>query len=112
MSWTSATPVTPRSKANVVEGKRIKNMKFVKPRFNSAQAPLARSILFFDALFGLAVELSAVRSGDDPARVSQLFLATVNEEKLVQAGMMADAGDESLQVTRQLGISPTNFTEA
>ena len=26
---------------------RIKNMKFVKPRYNSAQAPLARSVLFF-----------------------------------------------------------------
>ncbi len=83
-----------------IDGRRIKNMKFVEPRFNSAQAPLARAILFFDAVVGLAVELSAVRSGDDPARISQLFLGTMNEEKLIQAAMMADAGDESIQLTR------------
>ena len=83
-----------------MDGRRIKNMKFVKPRFNSAQAPLARAILFFDALVGTAVELSAVRSGDDPARTSQLFLATMNEERLIQAAMMADAGDEAIQLTR------------
>ena len=54
-------------------------MKFVKPRYNSAQAPLARSVLFFDALLGLAIELSVVRSGNDPARISQAFLQNVTE---------------------------------
>eukprot|EP00959_Pyramimonas_sp_CCMP1952_P083551 1746635-Pyramimonas_sp.AAC.1 len=85
-----------------VTGKRIKNMKFAKPRFNSAQAPLARSTLYVDAIIGLAVELSAVRSGE-PSRISQQFLANLDEEKLVQAAMMADAGDESIQVTRTRG---------
>ena len=54
-------------------------MKFVKPRYNSAQAPLARSILFFDALLGLAIELSVGRGGSDPARISQAFLRDVTE---------------------------------
>ena len=88
--------------ANAITGKRIKNMKFVKPRFNSAQAPLSRSILYMDAIIALAVELSAIRSGE-PSRISQQFLSNINEEKLVQAAMMADAGDESIQVTRQRG---------
>ena len=80
--------------SNEITGKRIKNMKFVKPRYNSAVCPLGRSILFMEAEIGLSVELSVVRSGDAPARVSQHFLAEINAEKYVQAGMMADAGDE------------------
>ena len=87
---------------NDVYGPRIKNMKFVKPRYNRAQAPLARSVLFFDALLGLAIELSVVRSGSDPARISQAFLRDVTEECVLQAGMMADAGDESIQLTRSM----------
>ena len=62
-----------------VHGSRIKNMKFVKPRYNSAQAPLARCVLFFEALLGLAIELSVVRSGSDPARIAQAFLRNVTE---------------------------------
>ena len=87
--------------SNEITGRRIKNMKFVKPRFNSAMCPLGRSILFMEAEIGLAVELSVVRSGDEPARVCQNFLAEINAEKYVQAGMMADAGDEALQLTRR-----------
>ena len=82
-------------------GRRIKNMKFVKPRYNSAVCLLGRSILFMEAEIGLAVELSVVRSGDEPARVCQNFLAEINAEKYVQAGMMADAGDEALQLARR-----------
>ena len=85
-----------------VYGPRIKNMKFVKPRYNSAQAPLARSVLFFEALLGLAIELSVVRSGSDPSRIAQAFLRNVTEECVLQAGMMADAGDESIQLTRSM----------
>ena len=88
--------------SNEITGKRIKNMKFVKPRYNSAVCPLGRSILFMAAEIGLAVELSVVRSGDEPARVSQHFLVEMDADKYVQAGMMADAGDESLQLTRRL----------
>jgi hypothetical protein len=64
-----------------IDGNKIKNMKFVRPRFNSSQAPLARCVLFFDALVGLAVEVSAVRSGDPPARTSQKFLADLDEDR-------------------------------
>ena len=88
--------------SDTIAGKRIKNMKFVKPRFNSAQAPLSRSTLYIDAIIALAVELSAVRSGE-PSRICQQFLFNIDEEKLVQAAMMADAGDESIQVTRLRG---------
>ena len=77
-------------------------MKFVKPRYNSAQAPLARRVMFFKALLGLAIKLSVVRSGSDPARISQAFLRDVTEECVLQAGMMADAGDESIQLTRSV----------
>ena len=76
--------------SNKITGKRIKN------------SPLGRSILFMAAEIGLAVGLSVVRSGDEPARVSQNCLAEMDADKYVQAGMMADAGDESMQLTRRL----------
>ena len=63
-----------------LDGSNIKNMKFCKPRYNSAASPLARNILFVDVVPGLCVELSAVRNGTEPARDAQLFLDTVDEE--------------------------------
>ena len=75
-------------------------MRFCKPRFNSAVAPLSRSVLYFEPLLALAEEVSAVRFGNDPARVCQLFLNRVDEQKYIQAAMMTDAGDEAIQVTR------------
>ena len=32
-----------------LQGDKVKNMQFCKPRFNSAQAPLSRLVLFFPA---------------------------------------------------------------
>ena len=51
----------------------VRHMGFCQPRFSSAVLPLGRNIVLLDATLGLAVELSAVRSGDEPARGSQCF---------------------------------------
>ena len=75
-------------------------MRFCKPRFNSSQAPLSRIVFFFEAILGLAVEVSAVRHNDTPGRVASDFLAFIDEEVCLQAAMMADAGDQNLVVTR------------
>ena len=81
-----------------LDGSRIRNMKFCKPRFNSSSQPLGRSILFNDASIGLAVEVSTEGHDTAPAHVSQQFLGDISEEVYVQPGMMADAGDETVVV--------------
>ena len=85
---------------NEVSGARIKNLRFCKPRFNSAQAPLSRIVLYFDAILGVAVEISAIRNDDAPGRIAKDFLSYIDEEVALQAAMMADAGDQNLEITR------------
>ena len=60
-----------------VTGAKIRNMKYIKPRFNSTQAPLSRSMLFFDAVVAVCVEVAATREGK-PAQSAQWWLCEVN----------------------------------
>ncbi len=83
-----------------VKGPHMRNLNFVKPRFNSTQAPLARMVLFFDAVFATAVEVALVRAGREPAERALAWLEGLTEEAFIQAAMIADAGEENLRITR------------
>ncbi len=83
-----------------VSGTAIRNMRYAKQRFNSAQSPLSRVVLFLPALVATASEVAIVRQGKKPARVALAFLEGLTVEKMVQVAMMADAAQETLAVTR------------
>lgn len=100
-----------------LNGERVRNMNFVKPRFNNAQQHMGRVALWIDAVIALCDELCAVRAGDDPAKVAQHFLDNINEEVYIQGCMMSDAGDDNMFITRffdqgdthQLAAMPTSI---
>ncbi|MDA8583363.1 hypothetical protein N9L68_04000 [bacterium] len=83
-----------------IDGGRINDMKFCKPRFNSTAAPLSRNTLFHDATWSTAGRLSIVKEGTKPSRIACEFLAWVDVEKYCQLGMMSDGADEALYILR------------
>jgi len=88
------------SEESQIDGTRIKNLKFIRPRFNSTNAPLCRLVLFNEAVIATCSIVIVVRAGTVPAETTTNFLTAIDEEGWVQSGMMADASDESIQVTR------------
>ena len=83
------------------EGKRIKNMGLSKVRYTSVAERLGRAVVYQECMIGVAEELSAVRSGQEPAKVAQNYLAMLDEEILLTGALMAEAADASSHLTRQ-----------
>lgn len=81
-----------------VYGIQVSNLSLARHRADSTQKPLARLVLYIDALFAVAMDVSNSRSGRE-AQVAENFLQMGTEEYL-QLAMMADAGDEAIQVVR------------
>ena len=92
-----------------IAGDRIKDMGYAKHRYSSSSQPFSRNVLWFDAVLGLCQELSAVRSGDVPAKASQHFMHEIDEEIYHQPGMMSDSFDECLGLTRYLVVINSNL---
>ena len=73
-------------------------MKYAKARFNSTAVPLQRSVLLFEAVWRLCVDVVVTRAGRDPAKIAAAFLANITTEAVIQAAMMADAADEHMLI--------------
>ena len=90
---------------------RIRDLGLAKQRFDSTQKPLARTILYFDALMMTACWISVNRQGQPEAQHADRFLKFVNEERVLQLAMAVDAGDESIQLTRFLDTEAYDIAE-
>ena len=84
-----------------VRGEHIRNLQASKHRFSSQQKPSGRGCLFFDALWSTAEIVLTTRSETKkPRDVATQFFEFVCEERCLTWGMLADAGDESMVITR------------
>ena len=84
-----------------LEGVGVRNLGMARHRFESTQKPLSRLVLWCDAAIGTALYIIRVRrSGSREHKIAKHFLQFLNVERLVQAAMMCDGGDESLQLLR------------
>lgn len=79
--------------------KAVSNFRAAQHRFDSQAKPLGRTCLFLHACVRTALHLIRVRS-DNVMRKAQNFLLWLNEERALQAAMLADAADTSLRLTR------------
>ena len=80
---------------------QVKNLSFAKQRFDSTAKPLGRCLWNLDALIStchIIQETRGVRT--DAGKSCAQFIALLNEEVVVQLGMLADASDECLVLTR------------
>lgn len=79
----------------------IANFSFSAVRWDSTQKPLARAVLYFDALLQTAMQLVRDRSKCETVGARQ-WLSAVDEEFALQLAMLADLSDESIRLTRFL----------
>ncbi len=90
-----------RQEQQPVSSKRIKNLRFAKQRFESTQKPIDRSVLFLEALIATAQRILADRGrSSTEGKQAEIFLRYLDPEVLLTLAMCADAGDESLLLTR------------
>jgi hypothetical protein len=70
-------------------------------RFESARSPLGRSIVWFDALLPTANQMYAERKCTDKVgRSCHAYLHFIDDEGVLQSGMLADATDEHMCLLR------------
>ena len=85
-----------------VSGERIRNMRHRKHRYESMQKPLGRLILFLDAVIMVAQWVAVNRPGGAEEVNALEFLLTIDEEALICVALCADAGDEGIQMVRDV----------
>jgi hypothetical protein len=82
---------------------KVSNMGFAKQRFDSCAKPLARLLDHFDAATSAAAELIRRRPLKDLQAIGATkALRVLNNEAVLQLGMLADCADITLQLTRFL----------
>ena len=81
----------------------VSNMGFAKQRFDSCAKPLSRLIDHFDAATSAAAELVRRRPPKDALSMGATrALRVLNDEAVLQLGMLADCAEVTLQFTRFL----------
>ncbi|CAK0823904.1 unnamed protein product, partial [Prorocentrum cordatum] len=88
------------SREHFIVNMRIKDMSMCACRFDSHSKPTGRGVLFYEPCLLTAMQIAQVRRGSSEGDIAADFLDYVDEEKLLQLGMLADAGDEALAHTR------------
>ena len=79
----------------------ITELGFSKDRFDSKQKPLSRCVLNLDALISTALLIYRTRdAGSKEGQGVRSFMNLLNEKNVLLLGMMADASDECLMLTR------------
>lgn len=81
---------------------RISTMRWAKHRHESMVRPLGRSVLNISAQMELAAWIITTRHGKDEAKHAKSWLEWMDEERYIQACMMADGGDEIMALLRYM----------
>jgi len=79
----------------------ISNLRSAKHRYESQAMPAGRTVMLMDALIALADEM-LLNEGPKRLEVASHFLEELDEESVVQNGMIADAAHEALSLIRFL----------
>ena len=89
-----------KQRVNPTATRYIKSLSFCKPRFDSLSTPFSRGVLFFEAFLATTQEMSDDRKGLQEGKDANEFLATMTAEECITFGQLADAGAESILLTR------------
>lgn len=93
-------------------GITVRNLSQRKHRADSLQKPLGRFILTHDAMRLTAKWITCNRVGTVDAEVAAAFLKDFGPEEHLQLGMMADAGDETIQLVRFCDVEGLDLAKA
>ncbi len=92
-------------------GANIRSLSLAKHRYDSCQRPLGRSVLFMNALLQTATQIATSRHGRREAVKAQEFLHFIDDEAILQLGMLADSGDEAIQLIRVMDSEDLDLSE-
>ena len=91
-----------RHAAKASDGRRVRNLRAAKHRFESFSKPLGRLILWLPAVLATAHDIAVKRAGENAAKIARRRLENITAEKLLTLAMLVDAGDEGLALVRQV----------
>ena len=81
--------------------KGVKNLSCARQRCDSTAKPLGRCLWHLDALINTCQIIRDTRGPTTPAgKICDAFLSALDEETIILLGMLADANDECLALTR------------
>jgi len=81
-------------------GKRVRNLKAAKHRFESFSKPLARMALYLPAILHTMSDIAARRDTLAEGEVARSWLRDVTNTDFTLLGMLADAADECMVLVR------------
>ena len=103
-----------QNKTDDFDSSAVCSLSYSKDRFDSCSTPTRRFILCLDAIIATCVGLVHSREGR-PTKRAEAFLrwltAAEGPERVLQLGMLADAFDECMAVTRALDTSGFDVAE-
>ena len=91
---------------------RIRSLKACKVRFESCTKPMGRFVLYFQAIVSTLIKVRTTRVGRKEATAADGQLEFLDNERVLTVAMMADAGDEALQLCRYYDTGRHNPGEA
>ncbi|CAE7421777.1 unnamed protein product [Symbiodinium sp. CCMP2592] len=78
----------------------FRNLRSALHRYESLVTPLSRFVLDLEAVLAVATRMVGERAGTNAAHCAEAFLDAMDSEVLLTAALLADAGDEALQLIR------------
>ena len=89
-----------KSSQTKIISSNFRNMRAALHRYESLVTPLSRFVLDIDAVLAVAVRICEERAGDRPAHCAAHFLKTLDAEMVLTVGLLADAGDDAMEIIR------------
>ena len=83
-------------------GDKVHNFSMAKRRYDSLTKPVSRAALNYVALVKIAQQIVLLRRGVREVQSARNFLKRVATENIVLLAMLADAGQEAIQLLRTL----------
>lgn len=100
-----------RASKNSVVSTHFANLRAALHRYESLVTPLSRFVLDIEAVLAVAMRIESERGGHTQV-VAAALLRSVDEELLLSVALMADAGDEALQIIRHFDKSSIDSARA
>ena len=91
-------------------GKKCKNLKSAKHRFESHATPLGRLLMYFPAFLNVVSRIYETRQGGQGAK-AQSWLSGLTSDRLLLVSMLSDAADEGLVLVRTVDREDLDLSE-
>ena len=81
-------------------GKRVRNLKAAKHRFETHATPVSRFLLYLPSFIAVVTRIAETKPDDAAGKAAAWFLQSMTSEQVLQLALTADAMDESLVLVR------------